>query len=248
MTGVYAMPKPVGRRCLASYDGGLAYLSTMGLLQFPQAFSKADEEKRRGSLSDPIGPTLCADIVSGDWNLASSIEHEILIVSGPSRQYVLSSTGAWSVFTGLSATSWASAGGNLYFGTSTGKVCKLTGSTDNDVPISSFLVDRFEIYGKKRRKIAQQVRLQYTVPQPYRPRIQLLADYQTGPTSFPAYWTANTSWMWEDVAYTRLPTPSVLSVAALAHAHVLDDQRADVVVVLLGVEGEVLVHGCLGDL
>lgn len=184
MSGVYAAPLPIGRKCLTSHAGGLAYLSQLGLLLLPDDLQKPDESRRLGGLSDAIWPTLSAAITNGSWSLCSSIEDEILIVSGPDKQFVLSGTGGWSVFTGLGATSWLSAGGSLYFGTSGGRVCRYGGSTDNGQPVQGYFVDRFETYGSRARKKVQRIRPLFNSVQHYRPRIELLADYKALPTSF----------------------------------------------------------------
>lgn len=203
--GVFTLPKPVGRRCLVTHDGGLAYLSTLGLLKLPDAMQRSDQEKKVAGLSDDIWPTLTPLLGSGSWSLASSIDHELLIVSGPSGQFVRSSTGAWCTFAGLNATSWASAGGDLYFGTSDGKVCRYGGGTDNGSAISSYLVDRFDRYGTARRKKITRIRPQFTMAHPYRPRIQMVSNYRTPEATFPAHWTEDTSWQWEDLSWPRTP-------------------------------------------
>lgn len=197
MAGVYAMPEPVGNRCFADWGGRNVYLSKGGVIPLPDALSKPGPEKQLASLSVDIWPTLNPLLASGSWSMAKSIEHEMLVVSGPTGQFVRSGTGAWSTFS-LNATCWLDAPTGLYFGTSDGKVCKYGGTTDNGQPISAYMVDRYDRLGTATVKTASQVRPIYLADHPYKPRVQMLANYREPPTTFAAHWTDGSdpaSWM-----------------------------------------------------
>lgn len=203
--GVYTVAKPIGRRCFIAHGGSLAYLSTKGLFPVLGCLVKPDAEKPLSAFSEPVWPTFCASIASGAWNMIESLDHEITIVSSPSLQWVLSSTNGWSTFTGLNATCWLSTPAGLFFGTSDGKVCKYGGGEDQSQPVSSYIVDRFDRLKSMGIKTAQQVRPLYTARHPYRPRVQMLANYRTPPDTFTARFTDGINYQWEDITWSMQP-------------------------------------------
>ena len=205
--GVFNVPRPVGRRCFVEHGGGLAYLSANGLLPLNDVLSKPDPEKPLRALSEPIWPLLNPSLASGAWSIVESIENEVTIINGPSGQFVLSATNAWSTFSGLNATCWLSVGGALYFGTSDGQVCRYGDGVyeDNGQPVSSYLVDRFDRIKTMGIKTVQAVRPLYTARHPYRPRVQMLANYREAPATFAARYTDGVNYQWEDITWSRQP-------------------------------------------
>ena len=203
--GVYNVSAPIGRRCFAPYGGGLAYLSTSGVLPIPDVLPRVDPNKPIAAISEVIQPTLYAALATGAWQMAESIENELFIVSGPAGQYVRSGTDGWSSFSGLNATCWLNAAGALYFGTSTGAVCQYGGMSDNGAAISSYLVDRFDRMGSLSIKSISQVRPLYTAAVNYRPRVAMLANYRDPPATFAGYFTNAATYQWEDIAYAMQP-------------------------------------------
>jgi hypothetical protein len=180
--GVWDVPKPIGTRCLVTNGGELAYLSTKGLLPIPQVLAKPDPEKPVQALTEDIWPAFAADTATGAWEMVESSDHEVLIVSGPGRQYVRSSTGAWSTWDVPNATTWLSHNGDLYFGTSDGKICRYGGYSDNGISIPAYLVDRYDRLGSIGLKTTQAVRLLYAAAKPYSPRIKALRNFEPVPT------------------------------------------------------------------
>lgn len=203
--GVYTAPKPIGRRCFAQHGGHLAYLCTAGVVPLPELFVRGDPEKQLSALSSPIWPTIQAALGSGSWSMAGSMEQEILVVSGPSGQFVRSGNGGWSRFTGTGATCWHSAGGELWLGTDDGKVKRYAGSTDDGAEISSFMVGRFDRPAGSNIKVASRMRLMFRAAHPYRPRLTLLVDYVDPPTTFEAAWIDDQYFLWEDITWGRQP-------------------------------------------
>ena len=204
-SGVYNVSAPIGRRCFVPYGGGIAYLSTSGVLPIPDILPRVDPNKPIAAISEVIQPTLNAALTSGAWQMAESIENELFVVSGPNGQYVRSGTDGWSSFSGLNATCWLNAAGALYFGTSTGTVCQYGGLTDNGSVINSYLVDRFDRMGTLSIKSVSQVRPMLNAARNYRPRIQMLANYFDPPATFDARYTNALAYQWEDISYAMQP-------------------------------------------
>ena len=180
--GTWDAPKPVGNRCLTPWGGSLAYLSRKGLFALPQILARPNSEEALNAISEPIWPEFLPALTSGTWQVASSSEREVLVVSGSAgMQFVLSATGGWSTWTDLRATAWLDHQGDLYFGTADGKVCKLGGSSDNGNPITAMIVDRFNRMGSTRVKNAQEIRTLYRACKPYKPQLTLINDYSALP-------------------------------------------------------------------
>lgn len=188
MSGVYTLPPPAGRRCFADWGARNAVLTTGGLLPLPDVTPKPDQEKTITALSADIWPTLNPLLASGAWSMASSIDQKLFVLNGPNGQFVRSDTGAWSTFS-LNATCWLDTPSGLYFGTSDGRVCRYGGATDDGQPISAYLVDRYDRLGAMSFKTAKEVRPIYLGDHPYKPRVEMLANYREPPSTFAAHWT-----------------------------------------------------------
>ena len=204
LAGVWTAPPPVGRRCLIGYGGAIAYLSTKGLLPLPAVLAREDEEKPLSAYTEPIWPTYDKAIQSGDWHMADSDTHDVLVLHGPTGQFVRSGTGAWSTWSVPNATSWLQHQGELYFGTSDGKICKMGGNSDNGVPIDAFLASRFETLGSPNIKHSVQVRPFYISGQNYVPRMSIETNWRDI-VPFTASAINGTDLMWPDMSYGRMP-------------------------------------------
>lgn len=204
LSGVWNVPKPRGRRAFAQVGGALALLTDKGLLPIPAILSEKDSGKPTKSMSAGIDPALHADTVG----VVESASAELVVLYGADHQWTLTPYG-WSRFTLPSARVWAEVNGALYFGTTTGEVCRYGGDLDGPAPIRSFAVDAFSQFGTPNTKVFNRVRALYRAAHPYVPRIELLTNYRDPPADFDAANIDDRYWQWSDVTWPRQPMPWV---------------------------------------
>lgn len=139
LAGVFTVPKPVGRRCFVQQGGGLAYMSTKGVLSVPSILAKADKEKSTAAITDLVSgayepAVAAAPSATQAWGAIESSRHELLIINVPtqsgSKQFVQASDGGWCLFSNFNALSWANLGDELFFGDASGTVWRYGGTRE----------------------------------------------------------------------------------------------------------------------
>jgi concanavalin A-like lectin/glucanase superfamily protein len=151
LVGKYMGAPPIGRQCLVKVGGELVIITRQGFLPVSAAVRRKAGQALDLSVIDPWGkvaPGVATDAVldadNGGWH--GCLHLGLVLFNVPqtegsiSKQWVLNTRagdgGAWTNFTKWNASSFASFGGDLYFGAmSGGKVMKVTGGNDNGNPI-----------------------------------------------------------------------------------------------------------------
>ena len=133
LKGIWYMARPpVGDRFFHEYGGELFVLSEIGLIPLTKMVNGevANTYNIMSSRIQPaLSPQLTAYIDTPGWEIGLSDNNDLLIVKPPLigdvyQQWVMNiQTGAWSTFTGMTMNTWVTYNGQLWFGTSDGKVC-----------------------------------------------------------------------------------------------------------------------------
>lgn len=141
LKGIWYMSRPpVGDRFFHEYGGELFVLSEIGLIPLTKMVNGevANTYNIISARIQPVlSPQLTTYIDTPGWEVGLSDDNDLLIVKPPIQQDVYQQwvmniqTGAWSTFTGMPMNVWMTYDGQMYFGTTTGEVCKgLDGDLD----------------------------------------------------------------------------------------------------------------------
>ena len=207
--GVFHIPKPIGRRCLAKAGGDLAILTKVGLLPLSKILDYAESVQARIAVTDKIsGAYLSAATSDGDafgWQVIEYPKRKLLIVNVPvserveQRQFVMAAdTGAWCRFTGLNAACWETLNDEVYFGGNDGKVYRYDSDyVDNGSTISAIIQQAFSNYGTNKQKLFVSARPLFTGPDGYTPSIEIKVDYDLTAPTLPASVAASSGSQWD---------------------------------------------------
>lgn len=207
LRGVYDIPKPVGRRCMARMGAGLAIETEDGTISLPAALGTTKGKRSAMPASRTIGA------VANSESILDSQHHQLALIHAGDEQWVQDAqTKGWSRFLHLNATCWLEGHDGLYFGRADGAVCKLVaGASDgvdgngHGVTIKTLVIEAFSRFGAQRRKIFRRIRPHCHQAQPYMPRMEFLLDYRNVPTSWDAVRKDHKYWYWPDVHYGIMP-------------------------------------------
>lgn len=130
LAGVWQAGAPVGNRCFLEYGPDVLYLSQDGLLPL-SVYLRA--ESASAAITDVIRPTITELVVSQGalqgWQLHNVFRKNLILINVPQAdptanlQLVLNTTtGGWSLFSGIEAQHWLSYNNNEYFAGTGGKV------------------------------------------------------------------------------------------------------------------------------
>lgn len=159
LVGTYQTARPIGRRCMARLGGDVAVLTVDGVKKMSRIITQDSGVNEKKDPFYNVNPALRdAAIRSSDrggWGLFTHRDRSMFLVnaprvaSGTADQYLMNiGTQAWSRWTGLGASCWASFDGKLYFGTTAGRVMQAeTGFGDGAVPTFCPLVTGFTAAG-----------------------------------------------------------------------------------------------------
>ena len=145
LSGIFQLGRVIGDRSLVKLGGDLIVVTADGYIPLLQ-FLSTGREQRQLAISDKIAPTVTRDVeLFGDepgWQAVLYPEANWLLFNVPQgggiyHQHVQNvQTGAWCLFTGMNAASWAIFGDKIYYGTSNGKVVQAdTGGKDGDMAV-----------------------------------------------------------------------------------------------------------------
>jgi hypothetical protein len=147
IVGKFAGAPPLGRRCLAKVGGELIVITRLGLLPVSAAIGGVALDLARIDPWGKIAPGIASDaaLYGSNDGWSGTLHLGLLYINVPqttgtlSKQYVLNTrTGAWTIFKGWNASSFASFGNSLYFGGQTGGVVrKVSGSSDTQVGVGT---------------------------------------------------------------------------------------------------------------
>jgi hypothetical protein len=150
--GVFYLGHPLGKRPLLKYGGDLLFLCELGLYPLSSALQSTAVDRIQPITENirTLFNEAATNFFSADgWQIISQADIPLLIVNIPStpmrKQFVMHpQTGAWTIFTGWEAISFAEMGSNLYFSTSTG-VQLVSGTAD---VTSDIVCTMLQAYGK----------------------------------------------------------------------------------------------------
>lgn len=161
LVGLFATGKPVGRRCSVEISGDLIWITTDGavsmqrLLRFDR--SQAERAAVTAKINSLFNEYVGSYVTNLGWQGLTYPERRYLIVNVPTAQdstavqLVMNTiTGAWCRFTGMEATCWATANGELYFGDGSGNVWQADVTRqDNGAIIQGDLKTAFSYLNKR---------------------------------------------------------------------------------------------------
>lgn len=159
LMGRFRLGAPLGRRCLTSIAGDLAYISVDGVLPLAKAISIDRGVAQRVSLTEKIASAMntAAQSYSGNfgWQLMGYPRGTLAILNVPivegeeSEQYVMNTlTGAWCRFTNMPAACWALYNDKPYFGGPIGRVYEFdVGALDDGTEIEAYGATAFSAFG-----------------------------------------------------------------------------------------------------
>ena len=153
LLGTFKLGYPLGLdRSMYQIGGDLAIMTVDGIVPASQAIALDPAATDQSSMTKAIAPTWLSTVQSVGrntvgWQFITYPGRRMVIVNVPdptsvTYQFVMNAESlAWTLFSGMPATSWAVLEGNLFFGTATSGVWQADiGSTDNGTPIDCLSV------------------------------------------------------------------------------------------------------------
>lgn len=204
LQGVSRVPLPIGFRPFAQVGGDLAYLSIDGLYTVGALISSTPSKRKTDDLSDPLGSEITLLLAASPndpaWQVVESAEQGLVIINAPGgTQYVMApETGGWSRYLGLAATAWVETSAGLFFGRADGVVAQHHGAADNDAAIQAVAIGGWDRL-RGGRMLMHRCRALFRAAHPYRPRIEMLRDYNEPSSNYPATYTDSGFWDWPEV-------------------------------------------------
>jgi hypothetical protein len=160
LTGTFKLGYPLGLdRSMYQVGGDLAIMTVDGIVPASQAITLDPASTDQSSMTKAIAPTWLKTVESVGrdtigWQFITYPGRRMAIVNVPDPaigvyQFVMNAESlAWTLFSGMPATSWAVSQGNLFFGTATSGVWQGdTGSSDNTAPIDCLSVGAWQRMG-----------------------------------------------------------------------------------------------------
>jgi len=213
LVGVYDVGIPRGKHCFQSKGGSLSILTSLGTLSVPEILAAADRKKKLASMSLPVD----AGITSPSNMIESSI-HKLCLIEDGEYQWVQSETDKWTRWTIPGSTRWHEHCGEVYFGTSSGDVCKLSGHADGAEPIAAYAVTRHHRFGTAARKIFKRFRPSFTRPADYVQTVKMLTNHNEPPATLEAAKTSLSGSPRSDVPRWQAVTGQGVSAAVMLAA------------------------------
>lgn len=190
LVGVFQIAEPVGRRCTIKLGGELIVLTSQGPVSLSQALGTPQAGTQNIALTSKVGGAFQDAFTEAGtafgWQMIEHPRTGLLIVNVPRQERALQNqfvfgtqTDAWSRFTGLNAGCWGLFGGELYFGSNTGRVGKMTGYTDAGSAIIATYQHAFSVFRSPATKRATLARARMISPVAYIPAVSVRTDYDT---------------------------------------------------------------------
>lgn len=205
--GNFAIPPPVGRKCLVNIGGQLAVLTRMGLIPLDAAFRGVAFDMVALGDFGKVAPSIQSDVAAhgtnDGWEMVFHGGYVIInvpiLANTRSRQWLYNVlTGGWTQLD-LPAACFASWAGDLYFGSWTvGTVYKYTGSDDNGASIPASARTSFTPAVGINRVVASMIRFDMIIDGQISGRFGVDADFIAASISIPnvtiAASTGTTPW------------------------------------------------------
>lgn len=164
LIGVFAIGKPIGRRCMFKIGADLVVITQDGFIPMSQVLGTDRVQVQTKAASSMIQNAVldatrtygsnfgwqCILYPQGQYSLFN-----VPLTSSKAHQYVVNTeTGAWCRFTGQNMAAFSLFGNDLYAGAQTGgKVYKMdTGASDDGMNINGLIKPAFNYFGQRGRK------------------------------------------------------------------------------------------------
>lgn len=185
--GLYAIPKPLGRRPYMQAGGDLLIATQSGLIAISDAVNKDIAALDASAVSRAITPywqEKAGDLSTKDWEMVKIPQANIMVVSQPDADNPTClvcnlQTGAWSRFTGWDTQCLALYSDRGYFGSADSCVYLMeSGGSDNgDTYTAAYLGQHEQMGAQGRQKTILQMRPIFLAGSPVRPMISAQTDY-----------------------------------------------------------------------
>jgi hypothetical protein len=190
--GTYFIGRPLGPRPLFKYGGDLLFLCENGLFPLSKALLVATIDRTQ-SISRKIGQLFndagMQFFGNEGWEIMALPDTPLIIVNVPATpvryQFCMHvGTGAWTIFSGWSALTFARLGGTLYFGAAT-KVVRVGGGSDFGANITATMLQAYTTLGGSRNKKIEEIRPIFESNGPFSYQLGVAPDFQPlGQTNF----------------------------------------------------------------
>jgi hypothetical protein len=185
--GLYAIPKPLGRRPYVQAGGDLLIAVQAGLIPVSAAVNRDIAALDAAAVSRNISPywqEQARTLAGENWEMIKIPRANMMIVSQPgdTNQTCLAinlQTGAWSRFTGWNTECLALFNDQGYFGSDDDCIYQMeVGGSDDGAPYTCTYLGLHEQLGVQgRQKTLLQMRAVFLAGSPVRPQLSALTDY-----------------------------------------------------------------------
>lgn len=208
IVGRYDVGRPLGKNAFIRAGGDIAIATDDGLIPLTSAIKRDKSTLALDAVSAEIEPAW--RIYAGtrrnrSWSIAKMPSRNVGIVIMPAEENdvpeclaVNLQTNAWSKFTGWNLYSCAELGGNLYLGTSDGRVLLAeTGGTDDGVPYNANLIGLPENLGTMTVKTALMGRATFIHSTAFVAKLSIASNYRETLLSAPPATADNLTDVWD---------------------------------------------------
>jgi hypothetical protein len=189
LSGIYEMPRPLGKNATASAGGELLVATTSGIIPISAAIKSDLGALERQSITYAIYPYWRKNFTTGTVHIEKVPSSGVMFVTEPGQKYTLAAnllTGAWSRLT-WQATCLLDFEERGYFGAGSRVFLMDAGGNDDGMPYTAVYVGQFEGLGSfGGTKTAHQMRATFETSGPINPQITARADFDTVVSSPPA--------------------------------------------------------------
>ncbi len=214
--GLFAIPRPMGRRCAIKFGGDVCILTVQGLIPMSEVLQRANSAQSAVAITDKINGAFsrAANLYGNNfgWQIIEYPRRGLLIINVPvverstSHQYVMNTkTGAWCRWLSIDAACWGLKGDTLYVGRSDGTVRSFDDTYEDDgAPIDALSVQAYNAFGDPSRKRWVRFQPQMVKPETYAPAVDILLNYTPEIPSYSAPLSPASGWIWDVTSWDDL--------------------------------------------
>lgn len=161
LVGIYQIGIPLGRRAVIKVAGDILVCTKDDYVSMSQVLKSGqmgNASKISGAVQD------ASSVVSDLWQAVLHRNGNLILVNVPTsqgdfQQHVMNaSTGAWCRYVDIPARAWTTYNGQLLFGSTDGKIYKMTGNDDNGSAIQGDVKQAWDAFGTPNRKRVSAIR------------------------------------------------------------------------------------------
>ncbi len=186
LKGIFRIARPIGYRCVLSYQGDIVVITEDGYLPLSKALPMACANNSQIAFSDKIrGLVLSRTRTNANkpgWQALVYNRGGYAIFNVPVNQQfeqhvINTNTGAWCRFTGIPALCWGMFNGRAYFGTDDGIMLFDDGYSDNHAYINGQVAQAYSGFGTSNIKKVQLLNPRTKSANPYALVVYTNADF-----------------------------------------------------------------------